>query len=441
MDRREMLIGGAAAAAWPSVAPLAPPATANGSALRQAAHDGYIYTLPLIESATARAGLMAREHGRPGVLYHMRAPTTPATQRITTPNNDTLNSRAWFDLAQGAVRLGWPGTGDRYLSIALMDMWSNNFAVLGSRTSGPDGGEVMIVGPDAAAAPGAVRSPTRWIWMLSRILTTGGGDLAAVHALQDRFRVAAPTWRGAFGSYADRDADWNAYFSSAARLMRENPGPATDLAMLRRIAPLGLDRFDPARFDAGQRRDIAAGLADARTLLRRQTAKGPTVDGWMYPRATMGDFGQDYLYRAQTALNGFAALPNAEAIYLFGTGPKGDLTYDSAVPWRLRVPGDALPPSDAFWSLVMYRATPDGQFFLFDNPIDRYSVGDRTPGLRRARDGSVVIALQRDPPPAGDAVNWLPTPRDASFGTVFRVYRPGQAVLDRSWTLPPLTRG
>ena len=46
------------------------------------------------------------------------------------------------------------------------------------------------------------------------------------------------------------------------------------------------------------------------------------------------------------------------------------------------------PPVDAFWSLTMYDV-PD--FFLVANPIDRYSIGDRTPGLVRGADGSLTI--------------------------------------------------
>ena len=35
------------------------------------------------------------------------------------------------------------------------------------------------------------------------------------------------------------------------------------------------------------------------------------------------------------------------------------------------------PPVDAFWSITMYDVP---EFFLVANPIDRYSIGDRTPG-------------------------------------------------------------
>jgi hypothetical protein len=65
---------------------------------------------------------------------------------------------------------------------------------------------------------------------------------------------------------------------------------------------------------------------------------------------------------------------------------------------------------DAFWSLTMYDV-PD--FYLVANPIARYSIGDRTPGLHTGPDGSVTIYLQADSlGPDGEA-NWLPTPAGA----------------------------
>ncbi|WP_163592705.1 DUF1254 domain-containing protein, partial [Klebsiella pneumoniae] len=85
------------------------------------------------------------------------------------------------------VKITLPATGDRYASVALMDMYTNNFAVLGTRTTGPGGGTLTIVGPNQATSdPQAVRSPTSWVWMIIRILTTGGDDLAAGHAVQDQ---------------------------------------------------------------------------------------------------------------------------------------------------------------------------------------------------------------------------------------------------------------
>ena len=49
----------------------------------------------------------------------------------------------------------------------------------------------------------------------------------------------------------------------------------------------------------------------------------------------------------------------------------------------------------AFWSITMYHLR---DFYLVANPIGRYSIGDRTPGLRRDADGSLTIVIQHDQP-------------------------------------------
>ena len=445
MNRRDLLMVAGAAGALPFIpaagawtAPAAAPAL---SPLAEAAREAWIYTLPLIESANARASVVASGTA-PGTLFRLRQPTTPATQRVTTPNNDTLNARGWIDLSQGPVRITLPPTGERYVSVAMMDMYSNNFVVLGSRTTGPDGGTFTIVGPNEATRdPRAIRSPTLWMWVLIRLLTSGRNDLPAARTMQDRFLLQAPAWPGTLPAYAKRTDEWPAYFASAAALLRENPPPATDAAVLRRIRPLELEgAFDTRRFSAAQARDIALGVAEAKRQLLAPRDQGPVVAGWAYPRAKLGNFAQDYAYRAQTALNGFAALPVDEAMYMFATRPDGSLRFDSAERWRLRLPGDRQPPVDAFWSLTMYEATDDGQFFLFDNPIQRYSIGDRTPGIQRDADGGLEIVIQRTPPSGAARANWLPTPPSKPFGLVFRTYRPREPLLSGVYRLPPLER-
>ena len=70
---------------------------------------------------------------------------------VTTPNNDTLYATCQIDLTGGPVTLTIPPSGDRYVSLQLMDAWSNSFAVLGTRTTGNDGGVYTLVGPTEAA--------------------------------------------------------------------------------------------------------------------------------------------------------------------------------------------------------------------------------------------------------------------------------------------------
>ncbi len=416
------------------------PARAAHDDLARAAEAAWIWSVPLIENARARSG--ALETLEPGQLFHNRDLTTIATQRVTTPNNDTLYSRAWIDLAAGPVRLHIPPMGGRYYSAALMDMYATNFAVLGSRTLGPGGADVTIVGPDAAAAPGAVRSSTRWCWLLVRILVGDADDLPNVRALQDRIRLtrhaAARPSRP-----ATRDAPWDAYFASAQQLLAENPPPMRDLGLLRRIAPLGLgpgQRFDPDRFGAGERAAIERGVDAARAQVENARRHGLAADGWLYPKSNAGQFETDYVYRAQIAISGLGMLPVAEAMYLRALGPDGKVVLPPASGYHLRFPPGGAPPNQAFWSLTMYEAMADGRFFFAANPIDRYAIGDRTRGLKTGADGSLEIWISETPPAPERRSNWLPAPAGRPFSLVMRIYGPSDGLLTGAYRLPPLRR-
>ena len=98
---------------------------------------------------------------------------------------------------------------------------------------------------------------------------------------------------------------------------------------------------------------------------------------------------------------------------------------------------DTAPPVGAFWSVTMYDL-PD--FYLVANPIDRYSIGDRTPGIVNGDDGSLTIVMQHDEPSDPDErANWLPAPA-APFRPLLRMYEPDPSVFDGGYTLPPIKR-
>jgi hypothetical protein len=100
-----------------------------------------------------------------------------------------------------------------------------------------------------------------------------------------------------------------------------------------------------------------------------------------------------YLIRASAARGGLWGNHGYEAaypmVYVDGDGQP----LDGSDRYELRF--ETRPPCGAFWSLTMYDAT---DFFLIENPIGRYSIGDRTPGLEMAEDGSLTIALQHVEP-------------------------------------------
>jgi hypothetical protein len=406
--------------------------------LRTAAREAWLYALPLIEIATTRARGQKVGHHM-GVFAHVRNLANHKHRAVTTPNNDTLYSTSQIDLSAGPVTITLPAAGERYFSLALMDAYSNNFAILGTRTTGPDGGTFRLVGPNDAAEGGlVVRAPTNHVWALARILVDGPHDLEAAREMQAGLSMQGPPSEPP-GPYAPRSASWQEYFASAAALMKANPPPATDLALLRTIAPLGLlDGFDPARFTAEEVAEIEAGVGEARKAARRGGLGGAEfIDGWSYPSARLGDFDQDYGYRAAVALSGLAALPPAEAMYMRGQGDlHGDL-YDGAKSWRLHFPAGEPLPVNSFWSLSLYEATEDGQFFFADNPLDRYAIGDRTQGLKTNADGSLDIWIGHADPGGEKSANWLPAPA-GPFALFMRAYLPKTALLEGRYRLPTI---
>jgi hypothetical protein len=75
--------------------------------------------------------------------------------------------------------------------------------------------------------------------------------------------------------------------------------------------------------------------------------------------------------------------------------------------------------------------------FLVPNRLQRYSIGDRTPGLARGRDGSLRLYVQSDSPGPDKESNWLPAPPEG-FMLMMRLYRPGSAILERRWHPPAI---
>jgi hypothetical protein len=433
MDRRSFL---AALAACPAIGGSRAMAAAE---LRSAARDAWLFGLPLIEMAQTRARAFANG-ARPNQLRHVRNLATHQSRGVTAPNNDTLYSSAWLDLTQGPVSVTLPKTGRRYFSLALMDMYTNNFAVLGTRTTGENGQAFDVVGPTASADVAAIRSPTPWVWLLGRTLVDGEADLKAAHAVQDQIGLSGPERPQLSGPVTQRSAPWASYLGSVQALMNENPPRATDARLLGAIAPLGLGpgaTFDASRFSSTEGADIEAGVRDAQEMLRTR-GQGRAVQGWNYPRSNLGDFGQDYLFRAQVALVGLAALPPAEAMYMRAVDASGGGALDSSRTWRLSFAANALPPVDGFWSISMYEITEAGQLFFFDNPINRYSIGDRTPGLKRGADGSLDIWMSQQDPGGERSANWLPTPKGRPFTVSFRAYLPRPTMIEGSFLLPPL---
>jgi hypothetical protein len=145
---------------------------------------------------------------------------------------------------------------------------------------------------------------------------------------------------------------------------------------------------------------------------------GTVVNGWL-ANSQFGNFGTDYLFPAATTQFGLGANIGQEAFYpaTFTDSQGKPLSGNSSYVIHFD-PGQT-PPVDGFWSISMYN---DKNLFV-DNPINRYSIGEFTEGIKNNTDGSLDIFIQNKNPGPDKESNWLPSP-EGSFNMVMRLYLP-----------------
>lgn len=464
--RRRVLL--AAVLAAPAVV-RAQDASAN---LRDLARRAAIYLFPVYEMYRTRWQATVNEANplrqRLNRFRHVAQLADHRSRAVPTPNNDTFYSSAWLDLATEPVFLTVPPVGDLYYSYAFLDLFTNNFAYVSHRLYGGDPPTHMIVGPrwtgDASSEVKLVRAPTNSVWLLGRILVDGPEEIDRVRILQARVLLETPDMRNERRILETRElmrqrtvapaepvADWPApnpndpfdLFKTTMRALGESPLPERDLAVFEGFAPLKLKpgrKLDLRSFSEAERRAIQAGIEQGRIEIRGAGSRyGRTIDGWTYGERHLGNFGDDHLYRAHVALTALAALEPAEAVYVSCDTDASGRPLTGANAYRLVFPAGGLPPARAFWSIAMYEVTPEGRAFFIDNPIGRYSIGDRTPGLQKAADGSLTIYLQRERPDGERAANWLPAP-SGRMRLVLRAYEPEEPLIEGRYRAPAVQR-
>jgi hypothetical protein len=298
-----------------------------------------------------------------------------------------------------------------------------------------------------------------------RIQVDGDDDLPLVHALQDSFTLTSlSVHQGASTPKAlaglptpdprvPEDLAWWEQFRVALAAF---PPPADDAPYIGVCKQFGLldaespyVGLDPERASVlveGAR----AGQAEVERMMQDVHA---TPEGWQSamhlfdynldrlglgavdaPGWKIADRTKAYATRAVAARAGLWGNHGYEADYaVIWTDADGD-KLDGNNSYDLRLP--TAPPVDAFWSLTMY----DGSdFYLVANPMKRYSIGDRTPGLKRDEDGSITIHIGNASPGKDRESNWLPAPA-APFRPCMRMYQPREDILDETYVLPAIVR-
>ena len=389
-------------------------------------------------------------------------------------NNDTLYSIAHCDVTSEPLVLHVPDTQDRYYVMQFVDAWTNNFAYVGRRATGTAEGSYLLAGPawqaDAPAGMPVICSLTNVFTIVGRIAVSGAADVPAVEALQ------AELWLTPLSRYPKRPdsserrkGDWQIapwdervpeelrFWEQLRAWMKRFPAPAGDQAFVQSLAPLGvLDATSPyVNADSAVAGLLQAGAQAGQAEIEAITRSGqaPPVNGWSSalhtfdynldnfqigaidaPEWKVADRSTSYIHRAGAARAGLWGNHGYEAFYAWVYVDDANEQMNGTRKFRLHFA--TLPPAEAFWSVTMYDMP---SYYLAANPLERYSIGDRTPGIRYNADGSLDIYIQHDSPGTGTEANWLPAP-EGDFRPLIRMYQPGASVLAGDYELPPVRR-
>jgi hypothetical protein len=401
----------------------------------------YVHGYPPLISAVSQAHfLVNRQVGIAGT-------TSPQNRLVVLPNVDTAYTVARLDLHAGPVIVHVPAMRGRYYVFELLDAYTNVFGYVGTRVTGSAAGTYAIAGPGTRGRVAGLRtihSPTPDALLLGRTLVEPTDTSATLHQILGSYTMTAPGGSAAPSLVLDASPKFPpatiptgmAFLDAFDALLAQDPPSAAErkaLAPFRRfgIGP-GLKASTtslPAAVRRALLRGVSAGparVASAVAQLRRQSIR--EHGGWLVPGRGTGDAGSDWGLRAVVARIGLWANTPEEAIYPIAANDSAGRLLSGRHRYVLRFSGR--PPARAFWSLTMY----DSALHLYANPQRRYALGDRTPGLRPARDGSLTLYLQHAAPRRGRAA-WLPAPA-GHFVVALRLYVPPSFVLRDGWAPP-----
>ena len=433
------------------------------------ASEAYVFGFPLVFNLQqvirlSESGIGDLPPTGFNAFSHARALSSPRDTFVSV-NNDTLYSMAVIDLSAGPIVFSVPDPGDRYHVFQFVDAWTDNFAYVGTRGTGGGSGEFLLVPHDWDGSSGhgsmtVIRFPTTVGVIVGRWACDGVQDLSRVHALQDALSLrpvletfTAPAGVPDISPVGDEALD---FFERLRVWSQAFPPAPTDAFALDSYEGLGLTGSVPIGQIAPEIQDaLRAGYSDGKQALESavQSGEGPVAENWTLnihlfdynidffevgtidePEWRHDDAATRYAVRAAAARGGLWGNHGYEAVYATtfvdaaGERLTGEHTY------RLRL--HPTPPVDAFWSLTMYDLP---QFFLVENPIDRYSIGDRTQGIVYDDGGLTITMSATRPADPKEAANWLPAPA-GPFRPMLRMYAPRRPLREGDYVLPAIER-
>jgi hypothetical protein len=174
--------------------------TLSPDQVRALARDAYLFAYPIVamdltmrQSTNVPDSATINMRAPVNQFAHARAYPKADEKNVVRFDSDTLYSLAWLDLSREPMIFSVPDTEGRYYLLSMLDMWTDVFAIVGSRTTGAKAGTYIIVAPDwTGPLPDGVtkiKATTSVILIIGRTQTNGPSDHDNVYKTQDGYKL------------------------------------------------------------------------------------------------------------------------------------------------------------------------------------------------------------------------------------------------------------
>lgn len=433
--------------------------------IRNLAKAAYIYGFPMVDSYRIQHAYFV-DNQNPEYkaswnhLRNIARVFTPEDKAVQTPNSDTPYSMAGLDLRAEPMVLTVPEIkANRYFSIQLVDLYTFNFAYIGSRTTGNGGGVFVIAGPGwqgetPSGVSQVIRTETEFVLAVYRTQLFNPADLDQVKEIQSSYQLqplseflgqaapaSAPPVEFVPPLTPDTQKTSLEVFGILNFLLQFCPPVPSEVELRSRFAQIGIEAGQDFAADTlapEVKEAMTQGIADAWAefaALKKQVDAGQVTAGDLF--GTRDYLQNNYLYRMAAAVLGIFGNSKQEAMYPFYTVDAEGQPLSGANRYTLHFAADHLPPVHAFWSLTMYELPAS---LLVANPLHRYLLNSpMLPQFRRDGDGGLTFYIQNESPGTELEANWLPAPAGPFF-CAMRLYWPKAEALDGTWTAPAMER-
>jgi hypothetical protein len=416
---------------------------------RAIAEEGFLYGLPIVMNYASMYELAIDRSSSNfkaplGVIGNMTHVATYEDTAVITPNSDTPYSLLYLDLRAEPFVVSVPAVlKPRYYSVQLTDANTFNYGYIGSRATGTEAGDYMVVGPDwKGETPQGIkqvfRSSTQFTLVLFRTQLFNPADIGEVEKVQAGYKAqplsahlkqpAPPAPPGINFPKANAELAKTHFFEFLDFMLQFAPAGPEEVEIRSKLTSIGIGpgkRFDMKDLSLEHKAEVLLGMKAGSDQVDKFMASGATkVNGWQVG-SYFGDrvyFNGNWLRRAGAAKGGLYGNDDVEAMY-----PQTRVTADGEKldsgkhKYTFTFPKGELPPVNSFWSVTMY----DGKSqFLIKNPLNRYLINSpMLPEMKVNPDGSLSLYIQKDSPGSDKESNWLPAP-DGTIYLVMRLYWP-----------------